>query len=51
MKGSSPTDTADCKRSIDLGKWFKTQYGLPLPLGANALRRDLSPKCEQNVRV
>ncbi len=27
---------------IDLGKWFKTQYGLPLPLGANALRRDLS---------
>jgi len=27
---------------VDLGKWFKTQYGLPLPLGANALRRDLS---------
>ncbi|HMJ61844.1 MAG TPA: MqnA/MqnD/SBP family protein [Bryobacteraceae bacterium] len=29
---------------IDLGKWFKTKYGLPLPLGANALRRDLSPE-------
>jgi 1,4-dihydroxy-6-naphthoate synthase len=29
---------------IDLGKWFKAQYGLPLPLGANALRRDLSPE-------
>lgn len=28
---------------VDLGKWFKSQYGLPLPLGANALRRDLSP--------
>ena len=26
---------------IDLGKWFRDQYGLPLPLGANALRRDL----------
>ncbi len=26
---------------IDLGKWFKSQYGLPLPLGANALRRNL----------
>lgn len=26
---------------IDLGKWFKTQYGLPLPLGGNALRRNL----------
>jgi 1,4-dihydroxy-6-naphthoate synthase len=27
---------------VDLGKWFKSQYGLPLPLGANALRRSLS---------
>ncbi|HSU61075.1 MAG TPA: MqnA/MqnD/SBP family protein [Bryobacteraceae bacterium] len=26
---------------IDLGKWFKSQYGLPLPLGGNALRRNL----------
>jgi 1,4-dihydroxy-6-naphthoate synthase len=28
----------------DLGKWWKEKYGLPLPLGANALRRDLSPE-------
>ncbi len=28
---------------IDLGKWFKTKYQLPLPLGANAMRRDLPP--------
>jgi 1,4-dihydroxy-6-naphthoate synthase len=27
---------------IDLGRWWKNTYGLPLPLGANALRRDLS---------
>jgi 1,4-dihydroxy-6-naphthoate synthase len=27
---------------VDLGQWFKAKYGLPLPLGANALRRDLS---------
>ncbi|MGA7411797.1 MAG: MqnA/MqnD/SBP family protein [Bryobacteraceae bacterium] len=26
---------------IDLGKWFKQKYDLPLPLGGNALRRDL----------
>ena len=26
---------------VDLGKWFKAQYQLPLPLGANALRRNL----------
>jgi 1,4-dihydroxy-6-naphthoate synthase len=28
---------------IDLGRWFKQAYGLPLPLGGNALRRDLPP--------
>jgi len=28
----------------DLGKWWKDKYHLPLPLGANALRRDLSPE-------
>jgi 1,4-dihydroxy-6-naphthoate synthase len=27
---------------IDLGRWWKNTYNLPLPLGANALRRDLS---------
>jgi 1,4-dihydroxy-6-naphthoate synthase len=26
---------------IDLGRWWKSTYDLPLPLGANALRRDL----------
>ena len=29
------------QKVADLGVWFKTKYGLPLPLGANALRRDL----------
>ncbi|MGD0578373.1 MAG: MqnA/MqnD/SBP family protein, partial [Bryobacteraceae bacterium] len=28
----------------DLGKWFRKEYDLPLPLGANALRRDLPPE-------
>ncbi|MBM3784229.1 MAG: ABC transporter substrate-binding protein [Acidobacteria bacterium] len=27
---------------LDLGKWWKTVYGMPLPLGCNVLRRDLS---------
>jgi 1,4-dihydroxy-6-naphthoate synthase len=31
---------------VDLGKWFKQTYGLPLPLGGNALRRDLSPEVQ-----
>jgi 1,4-dihydroxy-6-naphthoate synthase len=29
---------------VDLGKWFRTTYSLPLPLGANALRRNLTPE-------
>jgi 1,4-dihydroxy-6-naphthoate synthase len=28
-------------RIVDLGKWWKTTYGLPLPLGGNALLRSL----------
>ena len=27
----------------DLGRWWKDTYALPLPLGANVLRRNLSP--------
>ncbi len=26
---------------LDLGKWWRAKYSLPLPLGANGLRRDL----------
>jgi 1,4-dihydroxy-6-naphthoate synthase len=31
---------------VDLGKWFKAKYQLPLPLGANAMRRNLSPEMQ-----
>jgi 1,4-dihydroxy-6-naphthoate synthase len=29
---------------LDLGAWWKAQTGLPLPLGGNAVRRDLGPE-------
>jgi len=29
---------------VDLGRWWKDTYGLPLPLGANILRRNLDPE-------
>lgn len=29
---------------LDLGRWWKKAYDLPLPLGANALLRNLSPE-------
>ena len=33
-------------RVIDLGRWFKTSFGLPLPLGANVLLRSLDPEIQ-----
>jgi 1,4-dihydroxy-6-naphthoate synthase len=30
-------------RITDLGRWFKTTYGLPLPLGGNVLLRTMDP--------
>lgn len=30
-------------RVIDLGEWWHRETGLPLPLGGNAIRRDLGP--------
>ena len=30
-------------RVADLGRWFKSSFGLPLPLGANALLRSIAP--------
>ena len=31
---------------LDLGKYWKKTYDMPLPLGANALRRDLPPEIQ-----
>ena len=28
-------------RVLDMGKWWKETYGLPLPLGGNVVRKDL----------
>ena len=33
-------------RIVDLGRWFKSCYGLPLPLGANALLRSLDAETQ-----
>ena len=34
-------------RVLDLGRWFKTAYGLPLPLGANVLLRSLDKSIQE----
>ena len=34
---------------VDLGRWWLAHTGLPLPLGANALRKDLGPEVIADV--
>ncbi len=34
---------------VDMGQWWHEQTGLPLPLGANAIRRDLGAKVMDEV--
>lgn len=38
------------KLVLDLGVWWQEQTGLPLPLGANAIRKDLGPQTIQEVQ-
>jgi len=33
-------------RIVDLGRWFKTSFRLPLPLGGNVLLRSLTPEIQ-----
>lgn len=37
------------KLIVDLGKWWRKETGLPLPLGANAIRKDLGPDVIRDV--
>ena len=34
---------AGLKKVLDLGEWWESQTGLPVPLGVNVIRRDLGP--------
>ena len=38
------------KLIVDLGVWWKDFTGLPLPLGANAVRKDLGPAAVRDVQ-
>jgi 1,4-dihydroxy-6-naphthoate synthase len=40
---------AGLHRIVDLGKWWQTVTGLPLPLGGNAIRRSLGPEMIASV--
>jgi 1,4-dihydroxy-6-naphthoate synthase len=38
-------------RVVDLGAWWKEETGLPLPLGVNAMRKDLGPGLGADVNA
>lgn len=40
---------AGLQKILDCGKWWKDMTGLPLPLGGNAIRRELGPELMANV--
>ncbi len=40
---------ADLKLIVDTGRWWFDETGLPLPLGANAIRKDLGPDVMADV--
>lgn len=42
---------AGLQKIVDLGAWWKEQTGLPLPLGGNAVRRDLDPELAKRLTV
>jgi 1,4-dihydroxy-6-naphthoate synthase len=39
----------DLQLVVDLGQWWMKETGLPLPLGANAIRKDLGATCVREV--
>jgi 1,4-dihydroxy-6-naphthoate synthase len=43
-EGQLTFSAAGLHKLLDLGAWWKETTGLPLPLGANAVRRDLGPE-------
>ena len=48
-EGQLTYDKAGLHRVVDLGKWWRDGTGLPLPLGGNAIRRDLGPELMSSV--
>jgi 1,4-dihydroxy-6-naphthoate synthase len=45
-EGQLTFDREGFHRVLDLGRWWKGKYGLPLPLGGNVLLRSLPPEIQ-----
>lgn len=43
-EGQLTFDRVGLHRIVDMGKWWREKTGMPLPLGGNAIRRELGPE-------
>jgi 1,4-dihydroxy-6-naphthoate synthase len=48
-EGQLTYDQQHLVRIVDLGEWWKQETSLPLPLGANGIRKDLGPRVMKEV--
>lgn len=48
-EGQLTYHTQNLKLAVDLGQWWFEETGLPLPLGANGIRKDLGPEAIQEI--
>jgi 1,4-dihydroxy-6-naphthoate synthase len=48
-EGQLTYDKAGLHRVVDLGRWWQKMTGLPLPLGGNAIRRELGAELMSSV--
>ena len=48
-EGQLTYEKSGLHRIVDLGRWWHQVTGLPLPLGGNAIRRDLGPELMSEV--
>jgi len=48
-EGQLTYEKSGLHRVVDLGRWWHQVTGLPLPLGGNAIRRDLGPELMSSV--
>lgn len=39
------------EKIADMGEWFKTETGLPLPLGGNVIRKDFTPEQRSEINT
>jgi 1,4-dihydroxy-6-naphthoate synthase len=48
-EGQLTYERSGFEKIVDLGKWWKSQTGLPLPLGGNVVRKDITPAVRRDL--